>query len=457
MKPSFDPRRFFAAALACGLAVIWFRPGPTLLLGGDSGIYARIARELAERPLTGWWRVTLDGLPFHEHPPLGFWLEALVFRALGSSVDSAVTLARASSSVALLLVGITAWELAARRARMVDGIEGASLGAFAMLGLVVLPGFLYSSQVAMLEATMLTPLALGTWAAASLMASRAPGGDRFPRFAVATFAIAVMLGFWVKGPPVLVLVGLVFALAVLQRVRWSVAVVAIVAALVLTTVSVLVFDAICRSHGAEPYFSFYFRHQVFPSMTEGRHNPNHDPFFYVPVVLDWYAPAAVSLLVIAVVGALRKKRPWAWRLSPELSTVGALLWLGVIVGFSLMTQKYQWYLHVGAIGAGLLVGASLSLLPSKWEPMLTVGLLVFALAWPMVRWVPWTLTPAQEQLAAVQRTPGFEGSDRRVADCSGMESWAAEHVFSFQWRARRVGCEEAAGHVWDGRSLIVKP
>jgi 4-amino-4-deoxy-L-arabinose transferase-like glycosyltransferase len=439
------------------MAVIWFRPGPTLLLGGDSGIYARIARELAERPVSSWWRVTLDGLPFHEHPPLGFWLEAVVFRLLGPTVSSAVTLARLSSSVALVLVGITAWELAARRTRMVDGIEGASLGAFAMLGTICLPGFLYTSQVAMLEATMLTPIALGAWAAASLMASRAPGGDRFPRGAVVTFATAFTLAFWVKGPPALVLVGVVLALAVLGRVRWSVAVIAIAWALVLTVVTTAAFDAVCRAHGAEPYFTFYFRHQVFPSMTEGRHNPNHDPWFYLPVIANWYGPALASLAVIAGVGLVRQKRPWAWRLSPELSIVGALLWFGVIVGFSLMTQKYQWYVHIGAIGAGLVVGASLSLVPSRWEPSLTLALLVLTVCWPVVRWLPWALTPAQEQLAAVQSTPPFDGADRRVADCSKMESWAAEHLLSFQWKARRVACDEAAGHMWDGHKLIPRP
>ena len=77
-------------------------------------------------------------------------------------------------------------------------------------GTLTLPGFLYESQIAMLEIPLMAALALGLWATASLEASRAPEGDRFPREAVTAWALALVLGFWVKGPPILVLLLTVF-------------------------------------------------------------------------------------------------------------------------------------------------------------------------------------------------------------------------------------------------------
>jgi len=450
--PRFDARLFFLAAWLLGLSLIWFRPGPAILLGGDAGIYARLARELAERPWTTWWQTTLDGQPFFEHPPLGFWIEAIFFRLFGASVESAVAVPKVAASLALLLVGICASEVATRRSRLVDGLEPTSLGAFAMVGTLSLPGFLYESQVAMLETPMLVPVGAGLWATAALLESNAPRGGRFSRSTVAAFAVSVVLAFWVKGPPALVLVGLVLALALLGKIRWSRALVATVLALGLLWASVAAWDALCVTEGGEPFFRHYVAHQVTPSIIEGRHHPDRDPFFYWVPLWRWYPAGFVAAgLALGLIGF--RRRPWAHRWSPELSLIGGLLWLGVVVGFSAVTQKYQWYIHLGALGVGALVGSVLSLLPARFEPALTVAAAVLALAWPVASRWPQPLSGAQREALAIQSTPAPQAPGATVADCSKMEAWTSEHLIAFAWRARRVPCEAPASLRWDGVTL----
>lgn len=447
------PRSFFLVTVLLGVSVTWFRPGPRLLIGGDSGIYARIGRELAERPLATWLELTLEGQPFFEHPPLGLWVEAAAFRLFGATVPVAVGVARAWATLSLVLVGIAAWQVAARRTRMVDGLEGPSLGAFAMLGLLALPGYLYASQVAMLEGPLTAALALGAWAVASLLTSRAPEGDTFPRGATLAFSLAVTLGFWAKGPPALVLLGVVAALGALGRIPWGVAGAAALAAVGAVGLTIAAFDALRAARGLEPFFGHYLAHQVWPSLTVGRHHPEPNPFFYVGPVLAWYLPALLVTPVVVGVALARRRRPWTWRLSVELALLGGLLWGGVLLGFSAATQKYQWYIHPGAVGAAFLVGAALALIPSRFERWLSQGALALALAWPLAAFVPWPLTASEAQVWALQSTPGPPGPGRRVADCSPMEGWASEHLMGFAWRAQRVPCDGAAEWQWDGRRL----
>lgn len=428
-----------------------------LLMGGDSGCYARIARELAERPLFDFTTITLGGEPFFEHPPLALWVESLAFRAFGASVDTAVVLARVWASLALLLIGIAAWELGARRLRMIDGIEGPTLGAFAMLGTLSLPGFLHESQVAMLETPLVAFTALGAWALAGLFVSRAPYGDRLPTGALWTFALATTLAFWVKGPPAFLLVGAVLALAAFKLVPRRHATLATLGSLTLTFVTARAFDGLRALRGQGSYFGHYFGGQVLDSLTHGHHHYDPNPLYYVPALRDWYLPALLAVPVLVAVPLLRRKRPWTWRLLPEQALLGGLLFGGVVVGFSVMPQKYPWYMHLGIVGGGLMVGAALALLPPRVEPWLRALVLFVAAGWPLVAQVDRPLSVAQSAVWAVQHTPAPEGVVRTVADCSQMEAWASRHLIGFAWRAERVACDAPATFVWDGQHLQARP
>jgi 4-amino-4-deoxy-L-arabinose transferase-like glycosyltransferase len=428
---------FPLATMALALSAVWSRPGPTLLIGGDAGCYARVARELSSRPGSDWLELTLGGQPFYEHPPLGLWVEGLVVTVMGPRPEPLVWLARLYASGTVVMLWLTARRLLAKR-----GADGSNAG-FVVLGALTLPGFLYQSQVAMLEAPLTLCLSVGLWALAGLMGAPSRG-------AVLVFAVAVTAGFWVKGPPAFVLVGVLGVLAGLRWVPWRWALVVTVSSLVVVWLSATAFDAIRGSRGLDPFFSTWWAKQVVASVTSGRHNPDRDPFFYVGPTLRWYGPA-VAALAIGLVARLRG----AARLAPTILLLGATLWLGVIVGFSLPVQKYQWYLHPGAAGAALVVGAALMLIPQRLMTPLTGLALVGALVWPLIRLVPWDerLSSTQRSTAALQRASGPEAGDA-IADCSSMDPWVSGHLMGFLFRAERVDCDiRPARFRFDGEQL----
>lgn len=447
-----SPRLFLASTLLLGLSVVWVRPGPTLLIGGDAGCYARVGRELAERPLSSWLELTLAHEPFLEHPPLALWLNGLVVRWFGVSPAALVGLTRLYASLTLIVLAAVAMRLASRRG---TSIEGPILGGFTVLGALTLPGFLYESQVAMLEAPLALALAVGLFAITGMLRSVAPMPERAAITSAGLFALAVLAGFWVKGPPVFVLIGVVVVAIAFRWLRPLVGVSAIVAGLGLVVVSVIAFDALRTSHGLSPFFSTYLSKQVLTSVTEGRHHPEPNPFFYVQPTLSWYGPAVGALVIAGVALRFRARLP---RLSIEAMVLGAALWLGVVVGFSIPVQKYQWYVHPGLVGAALLVGAVLVLLPAKLDRFLALGCMAAALVWPFIAFVPWEsrLSETQRQIAALQAATG-PGRGDAIADCSTMDWWVSGHLMGFLWDARRVECADPAPWRFDGNQLVAQP
>ena len=439
-------RRFFWSILLAGGALIAFRPGPLLLVGADSACYARVARELAERPAADFTRLTLGGAEFFEHPPLGFWLESLAFRALGATAGVAVWLTRAYAWLTLLWVG-----LAGRR------WAGASpvapwVGTWCMVGLLALPGFLHESQVPMLEMPLALTTAVGVFALGGLALGAAGS--------MALFIGAVVAGFWIKGPPILVLLGLAAAMTALRRLPARVALTAAAASLAALCLSVAGFDLLRAGLGQEPFFARYLQRQVLVSLVQGRHNPNRNLLYFAGPLVSWYLPAlGAAALTAAAVWRRSRGDAWAALFPDRVAQVGWVLWGGVVGGFTLATQKADWYIHFGAVGAALGVGAALSLLPRRAVPgVMILGGLV-TLAWPLLTLRPAPLTDNQARLYAVQRLqfPAAAQAPRVVADCSGQEGWVTEHLMEFAWRAHRVDCDQPAGFRFDGAQLVPIP
>lgn len=445
-------RSLLVAALLLGASVIWNRPGPVLLAGGDAGCYGRVAKELDARPLSSWTQLTLGGEPFFEHPPLGLWLEGAWVGGFGATPGALVGLARLLATLTLLVLAAAATQLVTRRPT--EGVEAPRLAAMTVLGALLLPGFLYESQIAMLESPLSLALALGLWALAGLTVPRAQAMAR-PWRSVALFAVAVTAGFWVKGPPVAVLLGVLAVAVMLGWVRAGLAALAVGASLGLLALSVLSFEWLRAGQGLEPFFPRYLARQVLVSMTEGRHNANPDPWFYMRPTLSWYGPAVGALALGGLGLGLRHRLRWLAPSSPEALVLGAALWLGVVVGFSLPVQKYQWYIHPGLVGASLVMGAVLAMAPRRVDRVLIVAVALLALLWPLCRFVPWEsrLTETQRHLAALQAAEGPRAGDA-IEDCSGMDWWVSGHLVGFLWDARRVDCGARAAWRFDGERLL---
>jgi hypothetical protein len=369
-----------------------------------------------------------------------------------------VFLARTYASLTLLVLAGTAATLATRRRASEEKLERSvgTLCAFAVLGALMLPGFLYNSQVAMLEAPLSLALACGLWSTAAMLENGLNVDSRFPWGAVVSFTAAFTAGFWIKGPPILVLFGVLLVGVAFRWIRFWHALVAMIGALGLTGMSVWLFDTARADSGLGPFFSTYLKKQVLQSITVGRHNPDSDPLFYLRPLWRWYAPAVVTLLAFPLGLRLVSKNAAARaRWHPEVTVLGAALWLGIVVGFSVPVQKYQWYIHPGFVGAALVVGSALAVVVPervhRWSAMLCTML---SLTWVLVAQIPWQsrLTTTQRHLWALQSSSGPLAGDA-IADCSPMDGWVSGHLMGFLWKAHRVECEAPAQWRFDGSVL----
>lgn len=411
--------------LAAGLiaAVIVVRAGPLTLIGVDAGCYASIARHFAERPLTDWLALQwADGQPFHEHPPLGLWLEALWFRLVGATAAAAVWWARLLAFALAAVTFFTARRLADER-----------VASLSLLGLAALPSFLRESQNPMLELPLALFVALACLAVV--------------RSSVLGFALAATAAVWTKG-----VVGFAVAVA-LPWAWWSGVPLRRVGLLGAAWAGLLLasfgwFEWRLHARGLPSFVTEYLGDQVLRAFRDGRHNHNADPFFFGRTLATWHAALLVALPVLA----------WRWSVLEPGRRKLAVLGLGLVVAFvgplSLSAQKSEWYLNAILAGAAWAIGVALSTLPERW---LRSAPWVVA-AW-LLGWCGWTAgagpsqrSERQRAIDAVTVTPAaLDGA--AVSDCSVLAPWVAEHLFWFQWRARRVDCEAPAPWRFDGRAL----
>lgn len=424
-------------ALFFALFIIWVRPGPTTLYGVDAGCYARVAAEMAAQPLARWVDVRLGGHAFYEHPPGFMLLEAAAFRLRGDHAWVAVTLARIVATVALGLMALVAYAVAGTRA---------TLGA--LTALPTISSFLFESQNPMLEMPLCAGLLLAMLGAWSL--------PRHIGWGTLAFATGAAAAFWTKGPPALA-AGVWLAWASWRQhtprsyVAWAGG-----AALALVILTVGAFEWQRARLGLPPFFATYFDHQVVASVVHGRHNPQSSSWYYLPVIWRWHATGVVLALpvVIALVRSTPRSAPAA-RLA-EMGVVWGVVWL---LGFSLMHQKYPWYMHpitpafVWILGAG---AAACGTWPLRWQRAgfwcqcaLPMVYSVMLLGYPH----PFrTAHPALDAMHATGRPTFAAGVAHVVAYC-GPPRWREEHVARFLWRAELAHCDGPAPFRFDGEIL----
>ncbi len=209
--------RPFVAALALGAVLIAFGLGATPLLEPDEGRYADIARGFADR---GDWVVPrLNGVTFHDKPPLVPWLVGVLFRTIGFGPAVARLVSAAAGWAGLVVAAL----LVARagRARWL-----------AVLILLASPLWLAVAKFLSLDATF-AALVAGAWA----LVQRGPrdrvlGGlllglavlAKGPAALVLVVGSAALLAAWERDPLVFArLVVLPVTLALVVAAPWYVA------------------------------------------------------------------------------------------------------------------------------------------------------------------------------------------------------------------------------------------
>lgn len=433
----FQRLLLLATAAAVVLAVVWVRAGPPLLLGADTACYARVAREAAERPISALMQQTLGGQPFFEHPPLALTAEGLWFRVFGASAATVRSFGRSLATLLALVVLLVAGSVAGFRAAV-----------FSTLALPLLSGFLFQSQIAMLELPLTLGLAVATLGAVHLGESPVAGAVLF----AAGFVGAALT----KGPPALA------ALALLAWAMWRMplprksAIAAAGLALFGLAAAVAGYEWARRAQGLEPFSTAYFSSQVLPSVVEGRGQQDRSALFFAGPLISWYLAGLLMLAPAAWVWARKSTPPEKRRLIELGFVVVAVILLGQMVP----AKKAPWYIHPTMIGFAWIIGGTASVFRrTRVEPWVAAGALALAALWALGVGRSWPLAQPKlrEALVVAHSLPAPDfppGVPREVANCGTLAVWAAEHTFEFLWRARAVPCGSHARFVFNGHALV---
>jgi 4-amino-4-deoxy-L-arabinose transferase-like glycosyltransferase len=430
--PSASERNHLLALAVCTLlaVVIWLRPGPLIFVGVDAACYARIAAEMAERPLSQWSAITIGNQPFYDTPPLALIIEGLWFRLVGASAEAAALLARIYATLLAALVYLVAALLADRRQAL-----------WCVLALTFLPGFLYESQNPMLEMPLTVFM---TAALAGLI-----WFERGHRWGCVLFGLSLAAAALTKGPPA----GAVAVVVVVETLRRRLtvrqaALLALAGGGILALAAGL-YELARAAQGLDPFLPQYAQQQVLASIVGKRTHPVSSPLFYLGPLATWYAPLLLALIPSFFI---YRRFPAARSL-----LVTGWTWIAtIVIGFTVPLQKNSWYIHPLIPGAALVIGATLAaLLPRRhW---VVVGVATAAVVYAGLALVrPDLVRRPQPAVEAVARTPApafAAGHAHVVANCSDIPPWRATHLFAFYWGVTRTDCGAMALYGFDGTSL----
>lgn len=202
--PTLTPLRALAAAVLLGATALCAGLGLLPLTEPDEGRYADIARGF----LTGgdWVVPHVNGISFHDKPPLVMWLTAASFELMGYTRVAARLVPVAFG---LLGVIVAAWQAVA--------IGGRRAGWLAALALVTSPLWLAISRTLVLDVPVSALMAAGFALIARGAGALGPGRSLALRLAGGAL---VGLAVLTKGPVAPALVGLAcVSLALLERDR----------------------------------------------------------------------------------------------------------------------------------------------------------------------------------------------------------------------------------------------
>lgn len=88
--------------ILCTSPFFFFKLGSSSLVSWDEAWYAGIARNMIKSG--DWMNMTWNGTPYFDHPPAGFWLQAISFKILGISAFSARLPSAICAILAMILI-----------------------------------------------------------------------------------------------------------------------------------------------------------------------------------------------------------------------------------------------------------------------------------------------------------------------------------------------------------------
>ena len=335
----------------CALAlVLYFAGVGGTPLDGDPAMYGTIAKTIAQ---TGeWTHLTFNGEPYQNKPPLHFWLNALVFRALTPTALTASLLPGLLGVACVLLVYT-----------LVRVTLGDARRAFAAaLVYVTTPEVVHWSRGVHLE-TLVT-----LWILLALLAAYRSVDD--PR-ALLLLGVAIAGGWLAKGPQG------AFPLAVALVLWWYEGVLgarvfsrqaAVAVALVLVAVGPWLWARLTEGSG---YAQAYFGAQIGATLF-GARVLDRGPLWYFDKLLRTYWPwlpvAAVGLVMLTrrfessrgarlwviyavvvtaiITLAVGKKSRYLFQLYPALAAAAG-------VAIASVAARYRYVMHVLAAGTAI--------------------------------------------------------------------------------------------------------
>ncbi len=402
---------FLAAVILCG------QIQNEVIYSVDGIVYALIGKELALRPLLEWAVPTWNHQPFYEHPPLMPWLLALSFKALGIS------------TLAALLVPVT---LSLGTVAVTYGIGrvlgGPPFGLLAGAALTLTPQFVKDGRNPMLEPALMFFLMLTL-----LLHLR-----KHALLAGISLALAVLS----KGPPALLAPAVMAVYSIIYERQDRGALIRLGKTLVLCLILLGAFDLWHFSVAQRSFWGAYLASQLRFTIVESRGNATNDWTYYLAILFRYW-PWLPFVLASPI--AFAKKRA----LRP-VALVGGLVFLGTLLGFTLMSHKAAWYTGIYYGGASLLVACTLSLvLPAeRIERGFKVAVLTLCL--PLLflsASFPGILLsfgrPFETFMEKASHDPAhLQVSGMAVADCIPLEPWKGPFFFTFYLDATRVECAD---------------
>jgi 4-amino-4-deoxy-L-arabinose transferase-like glycosyltransferase len=334
--------RLASAALLAVAAIVYLRGlGASPLLEPDEGRYASIPRSMLVR---GDWVVPhLNGLPYVQKPPLGYWLTAIAYRASGVDERGARL---APALAALGTIALVAW--------FGTGVFGPAAGFAAAAMLATMPLFYLFGRLAILD------MPLTFFVTLAVVFLYRGGEDGRWRWRLGA-GVALGAALLTKGPVGVVLpLGVVAAAALVERDHRPLSR-ALAPCILAVLIALPWFWAVtARLPG---FLEFFFvRHHLERYAVGGKIGHAHFPGFLVPVLLGGALPW--SLVAIAALG--REGRA-AWRDPARRAERWCDLWvLVVLVFFSASRLQIATYVCPAFVPLALRAGCAWTRDRARW-------------------------------------------------------------------------------------------